>query len=417
MPLMAEEQRELGEPAESRPRWWEQAVATVLVVGGVLVAGWVIWTLGPGARWWLVHVDGVPVAGENGVPADDKNALVSKELAAALDAIRGRALAVGTGLLAAVAIYYTASNAASARRAANAAYRTAEITKAAQRRTFELTQLGQRQSEEAQRRTHELTEHGQRTDRFTAAVAQLGDASPAIQLGGVHALAGLADHAPDREFRQTCIDVLCAYLRLPYDPDPGDTPAEDQDPAERARAAYRVIREVRHTIIRIIGNHLRDGATVSWQGYDLDFSDVVFDGGDFHSAAFTGRTSFVRARFVTGRVDFTGARFVTGRVDFAGARFEGGQVRFAHARFEGGWVGFAGARFEGGQVTFAVARFEGGQVTFDSARFEGGQVGFSFARFEGGWVGFAGARFEGGQVAFATARFKGGQVRSTARGS
>jgi hypothetical protein len=85
--------------------------------------------------------------------------------------------------------------------------------------------------------------------------------------------------------------VLCAYLRLPYDPNPGDEPAEGQDPVEhaRARAVYRVIREVRHTIIRIIAHRLRDGATVSWQGPQLDFTDVIFDGGDFQDAVFGGR--------------------------------------------------------------------------------------------------------------------------------
>ncbi|WP_067812781.1 hypothetical protein [Actinomadura kijaniata] len=96
--------------------------------------------------------------------------LAGKDLAAALDTVRGRALAVGTGLLAAVAIYYTANNAASARRSAQAAQdgvaaarRSAEMTEAAQRRTFELTEQGQN-------RAHELTERGQRTDRFTCAM-------------------------------------------------------------------------------------------------------------------------------------------------------------------------------------------------------------------------------------------------------
>lgn len=60
------------------------------------------------------------------------------------------------------------------------------------------------------------------TERFTTAVSQLGEDAPAIRLGGVHALAGLADDAPTRDLRQTCIDVLCAYLRLPFPPDPGD---------------------------------------------------------------------------------------------------------------------------------------------------------------------------------------------------
>ncbi|MFJ6088053.1 hypothetical protein ACIQI8_42515 [Streptomyces sp. NPDC092369] len=53
------------------------------------------------------------------------------------------------------------------------------------------------------------------TERFTTAVTQLGDDSAAVRLGGVHALAGLADDAPTRGLRQTSIDVLCAYLRLP----------------------------------------------------------------------------------------------------------------------------------------------------------------------------------------------------------
>ena len=57
-------------------------------------------------------------------------------------------------------------------------------------------------------------------ERFTAIAAQLGDAQPAVRLAGVHAMAGLADDW--KQNRQTCVDVLCAYLRLPYDPDPGD---------------------------------------------------------------------------------------------------------------------------------------------------------------------------------------------------
>jgi hypothetical protein len=223
----------------------------LLVIGGAMAVT-VVWMLGPGAKWWLLHVDGVKVEGKDG--------LAGKDLADALDTVRGRAMAMGTGLLATVAIYYTASNATSARRSAQAAIGGVEA------------------AQEGQRRTHELTEQGQRTDRFTAAVAQLGDTSPAIQLGGVHALAGLADDAPTREFRQTCIDVLCAFLRLPYDSDPGDGAAEGQDLGEhaRVRAAFRGLREVRHTVIRIVGNHLRAGVPVSWQGHDFDFTDVVF---------------------------------------------------------------------------------------------------------------------------------------------
>src|SRR5579859_5410995 len=66
----------------------------------------------------------------------------------------------------------------------------------------------------AEQRTRTLNE------RFATAAGQLGgDKPPAVRLAGVYAMAGLADDWEKN--RQTCVDVLCAYLRMPYDPDPG----------------------------------------------------------------------------------------------------------------------------------------------------------------------------------------------------
>jgi hypothetical protein len=62
-------------------------------------------------------------------------------------------------------------------------------------------------------------------------------------------MAGLADDWP--ESRQTCVDVLCACLRMPYKPDPGEAAPEQQ------RLALQANREVRHTVIRVITAHLR----------------------------------------------------------------------------------------------------------------------------------------------------------------
>jgi hypothetical protein len=73
----------------------------------------------------------------------------------------------------------------------------------------------------------------------------------------VYAMAGLADDWSEN--RQTCIDVLCGYLRIPYAPDPG------QDAPEPERLVFRASREVRHTVIRVITTHLRDDAVVPWQ--------------------------------------------------------------------------------------------------------------------------------------------------------
>ena len=133
----------------------------------------------------------------------------------------------------------------------------------------------------------------------------------------MHAIAGLADDW--KQNRQTCVDVLCAYLRLPYDPDPSD----DATPADRT--AYRANREVRHTSIRLIGAHLRPGAAVSWQGLNFDFTGVVFDGGDFAGARFSG-----------GIVLFNDAVFSGGKVSFDGVTFSGGKVQFDRAVFSGG---------------------------------------------------------------------------------
>ena len=222
-------------------------------------------------------------------------------------------------------------------------------------------------------------------ERFATAAGQLGDDKPAaVRLAGVYAMAGLADDWPGN--RQTCIDVLCAYLRMPYKPHPGYEAAE----AERL-LAFRASREVRHTVIRVIAAHLRDDAEddepPSWHGLNFDFTGVAFDGGDFRRA-----------------------RFSRGTVDFAAARFSGGRVYFRHARFSGGTVGFRRARFSGATVDFVSARFSGGRVDFGGAQFSGGRVDFGGAQFSGGTVDFAGAQFSGGTVDFAGAQFSGGTV-------
>jgi uncharacterized protein YjbI with pentapeptide repeats len=47
---------------------------------------------------------------------------------------------------------------------------------------------------------------------------------------------------------------------------------------------------VRYTIIRLICTHLRRDAKMSWQGLNLDFTGVVFDGGDFSKSIFSSKS-------------------------------------------------------------------------------------------------------------------------------
>jgi uncharacterized protein YjbI with pentapeptide repeats len=241
-------------------------------------------------------------------------------------------------------------------------------------------------------------------ERFATAAGQLGDDKPsAVRLAGVYAMAGLADDWPEN--RQTCVDVLCGYLRMPYEPDPGGEAA----PADQA--AYRANREVRHSLIRLIGAHLRAQAPVSWQGLNLDFTGMVFDGGDFSGARFTGgEASFRGARFTGGTVSFYGAEFTGGFVSFGGAEFTGGEVRFDRAQFTTGTASFADAQFTGGAVTFTDAKFTGSEVSFRGAQFTGGAVTFTDAEFTGGFVSFDGGRFTGGVVGFVRAQFAGTTV-------
>ncbi|WP_307820557.1 pentapeptide repeat-containing protein [Streptomyces silvae] len=258
----------------------------------------------------------------------------------------------------------------------------------------------------------------QLAERYTTAAEQLGHDQAAVRLAGVYALARLADDWAEQ--RQVCIDVLCAYLRMPYEPDPHG--------AEHKAGE----REVRQTIIRVIRDHLQqpDGPT-AWCEHNFDFTNVVFDGCSFSTSHFRGTVTFSRATFSYGTVDFGRATF-SGDVDFGRARFDSdvdfgratfnGDVDFSRTTFnEGGMVDFGGtsfsgivdfgrATFNGGMVDFGRATFSGGMVDFGRATFNGGTVDFGSAIFSGRMVTFGRATFNGGDIDFVGARFSGGVV-------
>ena len=263
----------------------------------------------------------------------------------------------------------------------------------------------------AEQRTRTLNE------RFATAAGQLGSDKPAVRMAGVHAMAGLADDW--EENRQTCVDVLCGYLRMPYEPDPGEDAPEPQ------RLAFQASRQVRHTVIRAIAAHLEvDNAApeedkkegnkkpaISWQGLNFDFTGAVFDGGDFWCARFSsGRVSFRSAKFSGGIVDFGSAEFSGAAVDFGGARFSGGTVSFRSAKFSRGIISFRSAKFSGATVDFRGAWFSGAAASFEHACFSDGAVNFYRASFGYGRIFFGGAQFTGSTVDFRYAGFFGSMV-------
>src|SRR5262249_44659607 len=250
----------------------------------------------------------------------------------------------------------------------------------------------------ADQRTRTLNE------RFDTVAEHLGsDKPPAVRVAAVYAMAGLADDWP--EHRQMCVEVLCAYLRMPYEAEPGgDAPVEK-------RLAWRAGREVRHTVIRVIAAHLNGTAPVSWCGLNFDFAGAVFDGGDFSGAKFPGGTvNFVGAEFSGGEVSFGGAEFSGGTVRFGGAKFSGARVNFCLARFSGGLVDFAGAKISSGTVGFGYTKFSGGIINFTGAKFSGAAVHFFGSKFTGESPELTGADSSGDSVFFHALEFSGGAL-------
>jgi hypothetical protein len=102
------------------------------------------------------------------------------------------------------------------------------------------------------------------TELYTCAVDQLGAEKAPVRLGALHALERLAQINPTQ--RQTIVDVICAYLRMPYTP-PDDQPPREDAPkdAHTRHEKRRQELQVRLTAQRILTAHLRpEAAAVFW---------------------------------------------------------------------------------------------------------------------------------------------------------
>ncbi|MFF3725668.1 pentapeptide repeat-containing protein [Streptomyces erythrochromogenes] len=242
-------------------------------------------------------------------------------------------------------------------------------------------------------------------ERYTSAAEQLGHTMAAVRLAGVYAMAQLADEWLEQ--RQVCIDVLCAYMRMPFE---RDEASDNHKPGER---------EVRQTIIRVIHSHLQDPQSpTSWSESDFDFTSARFEGADFSDCHFHGKVSFKLVIFdmwfnftnsvFKGTTSFAAARFYAGGTTiFNGAQFSGGDVYF-NALFGGAKVSFEGANFSSVMMNFK-ALITDGEVSFNGATFSGSEVDFA-AAFEGGTVSFDGAQRDGGTVSFDGAEYGGTRI-------
>jgi hypothetical protein len=248
------------------------------------------------------------------------------------------------------------------------------------------------------------------TELYTKAVEQLGNDKGAVRLGGLYALERLAQDNPAQ--RQVIVDVICAYLRMPFFP---TAPPKALD-AER-EAAWQQERQVRRTAQRILAEHLREDRAKDQQSTDpssprfwpsirlnlagatlVDFEvgNCVIADADFYAATFSGNAQFFRATF-SGDALFSKATF-SGNALFVEATFSGDNA-FVEATFRSDAV-FRGATFSG-MGMFAGATFDG-NAWFDRATF-GVSAWFGQATFGGG-TAFDEATF-GGSAVFDGATF------------
>jgi uncharacterized protein YjbI with pentapeptide repeats len=289
---------------------------------------------------------------------------------------------------------------------------------------------------------HDATER-RITDLYTRAVEQLGSDKAPVRLGGLYALERLAQDNPQQ--RQTIVNVVCAYLRMPFPavalggPAPPDDPGNTGSRSEASTAtdvtgdAWQQEKQVRLTAQRILTDNLRQpkldprsapraptsrlwgamrvdltGATL----IDFSLGNCVIAEARFDDATFTGNARFEHGTF-TGDAWFDGATF-TGDAWFSRATFAGdtwfNRATFHdHARFDG--VTFTGGSWFDG-VTFTGGSWFDGAAFHTDARF-GGAAFHGDARFDRATFHLR-ARF-GGAAFYGDANFGGATLTGIAR--
>ena len=237
------------------------------------------------------------------------------------------------------------------------------------------------------------------THRYTTAAEQLGHDKAAVRLAGAFAMSRLTDDWPDQ--RQVCIDVLCAYLRMP---DRSATTSGEDTGEQLLRAS----------ILRAIAAHLQANAPINWSDCDFDFTGAHLQDVNFARTKFAGRnTSFAGAQFSGEKISFDEAQFSGENALFDGAQFSSVKTRFYGTKFSGGYTSFDRAKFGSAHTSFFGSAFSGGYTGFNDAQFSGESTSFERVQFSGGYISFLCARFNSAGTTFNEAYFSGGEASFT----
>jgi hypothetical protein len=336
------------QPLQPISKWW--------VIFGLFAVGLSIWA----STWWLLDQTG----GLSGV------ALAT----ARMDAIK-TGLSVGAGTGGSVALLL--------------ALRRQWLNERDQAHREQVAQQSQDHADRVASATEYDAAERRLTDLYVKAVDQLGHSSATVRLGGLYALERLAQNDPAHQ--QTVVNVLCAYLRMPY------TPPAEPESAEQGDLGEEI--QVRQAAQRILAIHLRHaedqsaaapaGASIFWPNIRVDLSRAHLVGFGFidcrvasmtcNGTHFSGETSFrgldcplafFQGAVFDGHADFRG--ITVDHAWFSNAVFADRtwfhtDEHYPHTRF-GRHAGFRGTTFALG-ARFAGATFEG------SAEFSGAEYG------------------------------------------
>ena len=181
--------------------------------------------------------------------------------------------------------------------------------------------------------SNKSTLNASRQDRYLKAVELLDSAHSCTRLGAVHALMALADEyladkslsAEEKHLEgQRIVDVLCAYIRSPFDlafrydelsqdkPSPHGSYRENHQEfsvhrAEllaEAKVRQRALQEIHRRLRHFPQDDRRNYVEGSWSGFEYDFSNSVFfypvdmkDSWYQNSVDFSGCTYYASAEF------------------------------------------------------------------------------------------------------------------------
>lgn len=188
-------------------------------------------------------------------------------------------------------------------------------------------------------RKHWLESEKVADERFARSVELLGNEADQVRVGAMHSLVWLANSTP--RYKQTVLDVLCAYLRRPFHHPSWDENGSDPDTVfVKVKPEDQQEQQVRRTAQRLIRDLL------SWGDKKKEYFDLDLTGAALEYFQLDGRRV---GRFIARRAQFYGITefrklHVTSRTFFSGATFHG-RLSVPEAKFEGG-LAFSEATFK-----------------------------------------------------------------------